>query len=170
MFKKGMFIVYGTRGVCEIVDITHADMEGLPGDRWYYYLHPCYEKECKILTPVDGNKTAMREILTKEEAQLLIEDILTIEEMWVEDSKQREAQYKEALRGGDCRRLIGIIKTLYLQKQYRMAQGKKTLSLDEKYLKMAEDNLYAELSISLEMSREHMIEYVSERIQQSNRV
>lgn len=165
MFKKGMYIVYGTRGVCEVVDITHADMEGVPEDRWYYSLHPCYEKECRILTPVDGNKTAMREILSKQEAEELIGDMVNIEELWIADNKKREERYKEAMKGGNCKDLICIIKSLHIQKQDRLAQGKKTLSVDERYLKMAEENLYAELAISLGIPKEHMVEYISEKIQ-----
>lgn len=164
MFEKGSYVVYGTRGVCEIVDIKGADMEGIPDERLYYHLHPCYEKECRILTPVEGNKTMMRGILSREEAEKLIGDILEIDEIWIDDYKQREERYKEALKSGDCRDMIGIIKTLYLQKQDRLAHGKKTLSLDEKYLKLAEDNLYAELSIALGIPRDQMVDYISGKL------
>lgn len=166
MFEKGDYIVYGARGICQVMDITTADMDGVPEDKLYYVLYPCYEKESKIMTPVKENKTIMRGILSSDEAHQLIENIPSIEVIWIDDHKKREVLYKEALKTGKCQDLISVIKTLYLQKQDRLAQGKKTLTLDERYLKIAEESLYSELAISLGIPREDMVDYISERIQQ----
>lgn len=165
MFEKGDYIVYGARGICQVMDITTADMEGFSEDKLYYVLYPYYEKESKILTPVKGNKTIMRGILSKDEANQLIASIPNIEVIWIDDHKKREGLYKEALKTGKCQDLISIIKTLYLQKQDRLAQGKKTLTLDERYLKIAEESLYSELSISLGIPMEEMEEYISARVE-----
>ncbi|WMC91334.1 CarD family transcriptional regulator [Kineothrix sp. MB12-C1] len=164
MFGKGEFVVYGNTGVCEIADITTLDMAGVSGSRLYYILVPRYQKESKIFTPVDSNKAVMRAILTREEANELINDIPDIEELWVSDDKQREEKYKKTIRSGECRDWIKVIKTLYVRKQERIAQGKKTTVMDEKYLRIAEDNLYSELSVSLAMSRDEMYEYIAGRI------
>ena len=69
------------------------------------------------------------------------------------------------MRSCYCREWIKIIKTLYLRKAERSARGKKITSTDEKYLRMAEDYLYTELEIPLEVSRENMEEYISGRIE-----
>ncbi|MCI8929998.1 MAG: CarD family transcriptional regulator [Lachnospiraceae bacterium] len=160
MFEKGDFIVYGNTGVCEVKDITTLDMKGAPKNRLYYILSPSHRKESKIFTPVEGNKTVMRAVLTKEEADVLIENIPVIEELWVGNDKLREEKYKETMRSCDCRDWIKIIKTLYMRKKERIAQGKKTTAMDEKYLRMAEENLYSELSFALGIPKEQMEGYI----------
>lgn len=59
---------------------------------------------------------------------------------------------------------IKIIKTLWLRNQQRLSQGKKITAMDRKYFKMAEDNLYGELSVSLEIPKEKMEEYITEKV------
>lgn len=164
MFEKGEYVVYGNAGVCEIMDVTSLDMEGTTKNRLYYILSPRHQKDSKIFTPVDGNKTVMRAILTKEEADALIDDISDIEELWVKDDKLRETKYKETMRSCDCRDWIKVIKTLYIRKQERIAQGKKTTAMDDKYLKMAEDNLYSELSVALMTPKEELERHIMEHI------
>ncbi|NLL76174.1 MAG: CarD family transcriptional regulator [Clostridiales bacterium] len=164
MFKKGDYVVYGNTGVCRIEDITTLDMKGVSGSRLYYILIPRHQKESKIFTPVDSDKTVMRAVLTKDEADALIHEIPDIEELWVSDDKQREERYKETIRSGECRDWIKVIKTLYVRRQKRIAQGKKTTVMDEKYLRIAEDNLYSELSVSLAIPKDQMQEYITDRI------
>lgn len=164
MFEKGDFIVYGNNGVCEVRDITTINMKDAPKDRLYYILSPRHHKDSKIFTPVDNEKAVMRAVLTKEEADELINGIPNIEELWVSNDKLREEKYKETMRSCECKDWIKIIKTLYLRKQERIAQGKKTTAMDEKYLRMAEENLYSELSLVLDIPKEDMVEYIKKRV------
>ena len=164
MFEKGDFIVYGNNGVCEVRDITTINMKDAPKDRLSYILSPRHHKDSKIFTPVDNEKAVMRAVLTKEEADELINGIPNIEELWVSNDKLREEKYKETMRSCECKDWIKIIKTLYLRKQERIAQGKKTTAMDEKYLRMAEENLYSELSLVLDIPKEDMVEYIKKRV------
>ena len=43
------------------------------------------------------------------------------------------------MRQNDCMGWMQIIKTLYLKKQKRLAEGRKNTARDELYLKLAED-------------------------------
>lgn len=164
MFEKGQYIIYGIRGVCEVMDIITVDRPGGPQGKLYYVLRPYYQKDSKIVTPVDSEKTITRPLLTKEEATDLIERIGEIPEMKVINDKQREERYKEALKTCDCRVWISMIKALYLRKQDRIEHGKKMTDLDERYFRTAEDNLYSELAISLGVPREEMVGYIKERV------
>lgn len=168
MFEKGDYIVYGTNGVCEIKDITTIEMEGIPKGRLYYILNPKHYKDSKIFTPVDSEKTSMRAVMTREEADELIHSIPAMEQLRITNDKLREEQYKQAVRSCDCRDWIRIIKTLHLRRQERLAQGKKTTAMDEKYLRIAEDNLYAELALALELSEEEMEDYITKSIAEIN--
>lgn len=164
MYEKGQYIVYGIRGVCEIMDITTADRPDGPKGRLYYVLRPYYHQDCKIVTPVDSDKTVVRPLLTREEAMSLIDSIQNVEEMAVTEDKQREERYKEALKTCDCRVWVSMIKALYLRRKDRLEQGKKMTDLDERYFKTAEENLYSELALSLDMPREDVVDYIKERV------
>ncbi|MCC8126173.1 MAG: CarD family transcriptional regulator [Clostridiales bacterium] len=167
MFKKGEFIIYGTSGVCQVEDITKMQMKGIPNDRLYYVLIPSAQKGGKIFTPVDNGKTPMRRVMNREEADRLIEAIPGIEGLWISNEKLREEKYKECMKSCDCREWVRIIKTLYTRRIERSAQGKKITATDEKYLRMAEQYLYSELEIPLEVPKEQMEQVISERISKS---
>lgn len=164
MFERGEYIIYGTSGVCKVEDITTMEMEGVPRDRLYYVLSPSSQKGGWIFTPVDNQKTPMRRILNQKEAATLIDEMPGIQVLWITNEKMREENYKECMKSCDCREWIRIIKTLYLRKQERSAQGKKITATDERYLRMAEDYLYTELEIPLGIPKEQMESYITERI------
>ena len=120
MYEKGQYIVYGIRGVCQVADIITIDHPVGPKGRLYYELHPYNQKDGKIVTPVDSEKTITRLLLTRPEAEALIQEIPQIKEMTVANDKQREERYKEALKTCDCRVWVSMIKALYLRKQDRI--------------------------------------------------
>lgn len=168
MFKIGDYIIYGFNGVCKVEDIGPVALSGIESDRLYYTLHPFGEKEGVIYTPVDNKKTLMRSVLTKEEAKQLLDEIDSIDDLGITDEKKRESTYKEVMNKCDSREWVRIIKTLDLRKETRIAEGKKVTASDEKYLRLAEENLFSELSVSLGIPKEHMEEYIAEYITQKN--
>lgn len=164
MFETGDYVVYGHNGICQVMGVTTMDMPGISKERLYYILCPEGQKEGKIFTPVDNDKMVLRKVMKQEEAEKLIAEIPSIEILEVMDEKRREEQYKECIKSCECRELIRIIKTIYLRKQERLSQGKKVTAVDERYLKMAEDNLYSELSILLGVPKNKMVEYISSKL------
>lgn len=168
MYKIGDFVVYGRTGICEVADITTMKMAGVPKDKLYYILMPCKDKGGKIFTPVDNEKVVIRPVITKEEAEELLNQIPEVEELWIPNEKMRESMYKECIRKCECIELIKIIKTLYIRKQDRIAQGKKITTTDERYLKMAESSLYSELSIALEIPESEMESYITDYIEKQS--
>lgn len=164
MFEKGENIVYGTTGVCEVTDIRKMNMRGIPKDKLFYVLTPRYPKGSTVFIPVDSTKTLMRKVLSKEQAQEILDSIEQIEEVHVSNEKMREEKYKECIRSCDCREYIRVIKTLRLRREEKLAQGKKFPVTDERYLKMAEDNLYAELAVALDVSRQEAGQLVEESL------
>lgn len=166
MFEKGDYIVHGSNGVCQVEGVTNLDMPGVDKNRLYYVLSPVNSKGSRMYSPIDNSKVVVRKILSKDEAMDLIDDIPNIEQFVIENDKQRETRYKEAIRTCDCRELIRIIKTLYNHRQERFAEGKKSTTIDEKYFHMAEDNLYSELAISMGREKSGIEEFIAERMAQ----
>ena len=164
MFQTGDYIVYGSRGVCRVDKIGPLDFSGHEKGKLYYTLLPYYVEGSIVYVPVEANSAIMRPIMTKEEALALIDEIPQIEELWINDERSRETAYKEAVKSCDNRELIRIIKTIYQRGKSRMAAGKRMTVADNKYFKMAEDNLYAELAVTLSMSRDEAKDFVTEHV------
>ena len=149
MFEIGEYIIYGNNGVCKVENIGKLDMKGENRDRLYYWLTPVYGQGSKIYSPVDNQKTVMRRVMTPKEAEELVASAEEVETLWIADDKQRENVYKNAVYSDDCRKLLQIIKTVYLRREERVKQGKKVTATDERYFKLAEDKLYQELAVPL---------------------
>lgn len=164
MFKPGEYIHHGSSGLCRVEEVTKLNVSGADKDRQYYRLTPMEGQGGVIFTPVDNQKVQMRRAMNSEEAQALIDSIPEIQELWIAEEKQREQNYKQALKSPDCKCWIQIIKTLYLRKQSRLAQGRKITATDEKYLKSAENRLYSELALALGKKKDEMEAYITERI------
>ena len=62
---------------------------------------------------------------------------------------------------GNCRELVKIIKTLYNRKAARAQRGKRGTAVDERYFRMAEEQLYGELAYVLGMEKSAMPEYIA---------
>ena len=93
-----------------------------------------------------------------------MDEISEIEALLEKNDKERERQYKEAIRSGDPRQWVRIIKTSYLRGQERIAQGKKAAMIDERYFHAAEEQLYEELSIALNLPKEDMRAYIGRHV------
>lgn len=164
MFEKGEYVVYGNTGICQVMDVTTMDLPGVPKDRLYYVLRPDGKRDGRIFTPVSNGKLVLRRVMTQEEAEHLIEEIPEIEMLGIPDEKFREERYKECIKSCECRELVRIIKTIYVRKRERISQGKKVTVTDERYLKIAEDNLYSELSMLLGVPKNMMESYIAGRL------
>ena len=164
LFKVGDYIVHGRNGVCKVVDITHLDMSGVDKDQLYYALVPMKSEDSKIFYPVDSDKVVMRSVVTKDQAKDLVSEIKDIEPMRIENDRQREAKYKEALVSCDCKQLICIIKTMYARNKERIGKGKRITSVDDRYLKEAKQNLNDEFSIALGIEPREVEKYIKAQI------
>lgn len=164
MFKIGEYIVYGMNGVCRVEEIGPMSLSGVDSDKEYYTLAPLYTKGSRVFTPVDNQKVPMRSVISKADACKLVDEMKEIEVIEITDDKRRELAYKEAIKSCDCREWIRIINTVLKRKEERLAQGKKMSACDERFLKAAQDYLYGEFAISLNLEKDEVEEYIEHRI------
>ncbi len=154
MFAIGDYVIYGTTGVCKVEAIGKLSKPGFPEDVDYYTLAPFYVRGSVIYTPTEGTKVLMRPLLTKEEAELLIDGVPNLTPLVVDDEKRREEIYREMLRSGDLNRVISLLILLGRRRRERLAVGKKVTASDDKYFKLGEECLYGELSIAMDLPRD----------------
>lgn len=165
MFSIGQYVICGNKGVCTVEDITTLDISGVDKAKKYYILKPKYVSASTVYVPVDSAATSMRNVLTKKEAEELIASIPGIPVLDIKNEKLVEQEYKACMKSNSCSEWVKLIKTIYLRKQKRFAAGRKETAVDGKYFRIAEENLYGELAVALDMERSKVCEYITEHLQ-----
>lgn len=164
MFGIGDYVICSNKGVCVVENITTLNITGVDSERQYYILKPLYITGSTVYVPVDSPKDSIRKVLERDAAQKLVETIPEIPMLVITNDKLSEQAYKECIKKNDCAELVKIIKTIYLRKQKRLQAGRKVTAVDAKYFHIAEDNLYGELAVALDMSRKEVEDYIVEVI------
>ena len=165
MFNVNDYIIYGSNGVCMIEDIcVPPKVDEEHKNKKYYVLRPIYSKGNTIYTPVDNTKVIIRKIISKEETKELIDSIPSIETISLSDDKARAEECKNALRSCDYNEWAKVIKTINIHKQERISLGKKIGQIEERLLHSAEDFLYGELAVPLEIPKDQVEDYIAKRI------
>jgi CarD family transcriptional regulator len=116
------------------------------------------------MVPTNNPKITMRAISTKDQVLSLIESMPEIEATWLDDERKRNADFKAALKSGKNEEWIRIIKTLYLEKERRVAIGKKLTKTDEEILNSAEQKLNQEFALALNISPDEVVSYILKHV------
>ncbi len=170
MYKIGDYVVYGSKGICVINDITTVDMNEVDNKKLYYILTPVNSNNGRLFVPVEGEKTRIRNLMTREEAKNLIDNLPEIREINITNDKFLEAKYREMIKEGLPYRYIEIIKTIYMRKQRRTVQGKKLTEVDGRYFKKAEELLFSELSFVLSIPVDNVEKHITECLEDNQLV
>lgn len=147
MYQVGDLVFYGGTGVCEVADIAMRKVPGASGEQPYYTMKPLYQ-ECVIRTPVNGNKVFMRPILTKKEAEELVDSIPTVQAKAYYSRVLGELaeHYANALKTYDSAELVELTMSIYAKKRELEGQRQKFGTVDERFMKRAEELLFGELA------------------------
>lgn len=131
-----------------MIEVPHTDEE-----KAYYIIKPLYQ-ECRISVPVD-TKMFMRPVISREEAQALIADIPNVDAQPYFNTALRQLQeyYEKKLSSHSCADLIELTVSLHRKKSQVLAQKRKFGAIDERYMKRAEDLLFGELSVALDVPK-----------------
>ncbi len=166
MYEIGELIIYGSEGVCRVRDIGSPDIPAINPERTYYTLNPVY-REGVIYTPVDS-PVFMRRVISRPDAERLVEEIPSITETLCEEKNLRflAERYDQYLQTHNCTELVQLIKGLYQKKQRAASLGKKPAAVDERYMKRAEELLYGELAIVLDVSRESVLDVLKSSVEE----
>ena len=162
MFEIGDYVVNVTNGICKIDSTLKMDLSGSGVEKEYFLLVPIKEASSKVYIPVETAETRMRHVMTEDEAKRVVNTIPEVEALVVENEKLREATYKEAIKSTKPEQLVGILKTLYRRRNERLAQGKNTTAVDDRYFKMAENQLHGELAFVLGMDKAEIPAMIAE--------
>ena len=149
------YIIY-ERDVCIIEEVMKKYIKGID----YFILRPLNDKTLKISVPVTSKM--LRNVISFDEANELINNMKNIDVL--KDEKQMENEYKRLLDTRDLNDLVKIIKTNYLRNKERIDNKKKISEKDDNYFNKAEDYLYTELSVALNMKKSEVKKYIIEKL------
>lgn len=156
MYKVNDKIIY-KKDVCKIKDIREDK------NITYYILTPIDDESLIIKVPVENK--LMRELISKEEIEKIIDEIPNIKPLDNIDDRFIENTYKELLNGGSYEELITIIKMTYIRNNERQKQNKKISEKDDKYFNLAEKYLYNEFGTVLNMTFDETKEYITKKVE-----
>ena len=156
MFETGSLIVYGNSGICRVEGVSMKQQLGGGGQAMYYTLTPLFGSGT-VYTPVD-TKVFMRPVITGEEARDLIRRMPEIEPCCCSGTDQRALS--EHYRG-----LQLLSHADALKAQQAAAKGKKLGKTDQQFMKRAEELLYEELSLALDMPKDQVKDHILQTLE-----
>lgn len=167
MFQIGELVVYGNTGVCRIEDIVvgNDELQWLETGRKYYRLNPLYQSGA-IYTPVDSEKIIIRSVISRDAANYLIDQMPQIRKNACQSQNIQEmrTRYQLASKTGDCVGLMTLAMSIYAKKQDCIAQKRKIGQMDERFMRQAEELLFGEFAVALEIDRDAVSAYIAERL------
>ena len=145
MYSIGEIVLYGSNGVCEITEIT---TKKIGKDSIEYY----------VLKPVCSDSSTLF-VLSSDE----IKDILsqkTDNEIWIDNKAERCEKIKEIISGGDCMKLVELIRRMHFHSKLQLKKGRRLHITDERFLKEAEKMVCDEVSVVLHIDRNDVLPLV----------
>lgn len=145
MFQKEEYVVY-KKEVCKIIDIDTKDNQD------YYVLVPINDNSLKIRIPIRNKNIDLRKILTRQEAEKIINSIPNILPLLEVEDRFIEGEYKSLLQNGTHEDILKILKTAYLRKEQKKKLKRRVNEKDIYYQELAEKYLFHEFSIAYDCS------------------
>lgn len=157
-------VIYGANGVCEVTDIVKMAAHGEEKD--YYVLKSLTDGGgmCIYVPVANEHIRELRLAMDRDEAERLIDEMDDCDIIWYDSERRRKEEYKAVIDRAQPKELLCLIKTLYLKKQEREAQGKRLYVSDENFMKAAEKLIFNELGNALGIESDAVPNYISERI------
>ncbi len=158
MLKIGDNVLCSSRGVCTVKDVIKIDNND------FYVLSSIYGKDITLYVPLKDADKRIKKLLSKKDIDKIIEEISKEDMPWIENDKDRQIAFKEILASNDRKKLMLLIKTIYVHQQELKKQNKKLHITDEKAFKDAEGLLHDEFAFALNIDRNSVFEYIANKI------
>lgn len=169
-YKAGTHVRYGGTGVCLVDRIEEVPYPGPQPTRMCYVLKPLRNHGMEVSVPLDNENLCakIQPLRTKDEIDAMLDtakqdDIL----VWIEDRKQRGAEFRRILAGGDAPTLLQMIHCILRQRTVLEARGKRLSAMDDNARRDAARMLDEEFAFSLGMTPEEASVYIIEKLRRA---
>ncbi len=161
--QTGNFVIYRSTEICRIDGFEEKSFDNVTSKN-YCVLVPADGGNSRYYVPMDLAESKLRRLLTKEEINDLINGMKGKQPDWGDTEDRRKNVFNEVLSSGDYRRIISMLHSLYLERQQRLAQGKKLLAADEKAMKSAESLIDREFAFVLGIKENEVSEFIAAKL------
>lgn len=166
MFNNGEYVVYGSGEICRIEEVVERCFDGVNKNK-YYKIVPEEYRNSAYYVPVKSAEKEIRRTLTKDEVFEIIDSIPQAESVWYSDKNERKSYFESMLRSDDFTSLVGMIKSIYEEKQKRSDDGRKLIAADEKAFTAAEHIIHGEIAFVLGIPESEVGSFIRERIEKA---
>ncbi len=148
MYTVGQSVIYGSHGVCKIVEIEEKTVDHKLVS--YYALEPLNQPDTRYYIPVH-NAIAVSKMRLPLAAEALYEMLGSECNMdsWIDSENARKIRYKELLSNIAPEEMLQSVRLLRLRRDAQVAAGRKFHVCDANFLKTAEILLSAEIAFVL---------------------
>ena len=170
MYNKNDMVLYGSEGVCKVIDIIDKEMDHKVNE--YYVLKPINDIHSTIYVPTQNEKltSKIKKVLSVQEIYELISNMPNEKEIWIDNFNERKEEYTKILYNGDRKELIRLIKTLYLHQEELKKNKKRLYIADERILKEATNILHEEFAYVLHIEKDDVLPFISKKIKLQEKV
>ena len=147
-YEVGAYMVHESSGVCQVMEISEQALQGRGSEKLYYSLEPVFSKGTRITTPVD-TKVRIRDVMESTEFEKLLERLPRLPVLVEENARARTELFREEIAKFDIDALATVLKTVYLRKEKRIAEGKKVMAGDVRAMQLASKKLFEEMAFSM---------------------
>ena len=149
MYSVSQSVIYGSHGVCRVVEIEEKTVDRKPVA--YYALEPLTQPGTRYYIPVQNALAVskMRMPLSVSELKAMIGNYDCVTEGWIDNENARKLRYKELLSNCEPELMLKMVRLLRQHRDAQFAAGRKFHVCDANFLKTAETLLSAEIAFVL---------------------
>lgn len=155
-FKLNDMVMHCREGLATISSTTKM------GEREYFIVHSVHGDGEAIYVPFATAENIIRPVMTKDEAESLINKIKLIKKEFNSNTKQRRDAFRKRLNSGDIKDIAYLFaqNILYTKEPEDVKLG----AADIEMLEFAQNFLLDELSLSYRISREEILDFVINKL------
>ena len=153
-YTPNEYVSYGTSGVCQIVSVEQRSFDG-EHEESYYKLRPVGNGNSTYYVPVERAADRLRPLLTKEQIYGLIDEMADVDFSEI---------FQNILHSDDYKEMMQMMHTLYQQQERKRRSGHRLAAADEAAMHAAENRMYQEFGIVLDIQPEQVHSFIMKRM------
>ncbi|MDW0116533.1 CarD family transcriptional regulator [Sporosarcina thermotolerans] len=162
MYEVGDLVTYGPHGVCKIKDMSEETFGEIT--KSYYILHPVNQPTLTIYCPVDSDLSTLKDIVSKEQAKIILECFTKPTGDWIERPTTRYQAFNSILKTSNPLKIAAMANTLTRKEMELESEGKKLGSRDIEILMDIRQVLFKELALALDTTPDEVSKHVEQLI------
>ncbi|MBQ4362646.1 MAG: hypothetical protein K6G68_06460 [Oscillospiraceae bacterium] len=163
-YSAGDHVVYGGTQICTYEKTEEKTFDGV-NFREYAVFRPVDQTgNASYFVEKDKVCERVRPLLTKDQVLSVIDSMPEIETEWIDNKVERRAAFTDVLHSDDYKRVIGMIKSICMERHRRSQIGKGLPGQDERAFETANRLLCQEFSMVLGISPNDVDTYIEKRL------